>query len=87
MPNTDVLIDDLKILVHDAEELLRATAGETGAKVQEARARAEASLRAAREHIKNAGAEIDRQVHEHPWTAVGVAAGVGLLIGVLIARK
>jgi len=46
----------------DAEELLRATADEAGPKVQEVRARAEESLRAAREHLKGAGGELDSQV-------------------------
>ena len=81
------MMDDLRAVVADAEELLRATADEAGPKIQEVRARAEESLRAAREHLKGAGAELDSQVRANPWAAVGIAAGVGLIIGILLSRK
>jgi len=87
MESADNLMNDLRAVIADAEELLRATAGETGERVQEVRARAEASLRAAREHLKGAGAELDTQVRAHPWAAVGIAAAIGLVAGVLLARK
>ena len=92
--STDKLMADLRIVIGDAEELLKATAGQAGAKVDEARARAQESLRAARERLEQAGAaagasmrEIDAQVRANPWAAVGIAAGVGLVIGVLLARR
>jgi len=81
------MIDDLRALITDAEELLRATQGEAGPRVQEARARAEESLRSARERLEGAGRELDSQVREHPWAAVGVAAGIGLVVGILLGRK
>jgi ElaB/YqjD/DUF883 family membrane-anchored ribosome-binding protein len=81
------IMSDLKAVIADAEELLRATADEAGPKVQEVRERAEESLAAAREHLKGAGAELDGQVRAHPWAAVGVAAGVGLILGILLSRK
>jgi ElaB/YqjD/DUF883 family membrane-anchored ribosome-binding protein len=87
MEHTGNLMDDLRAVIADAEELLRATAGEAGPKVQEARARAEETLRNARERLNGAGKALDAQVREHPWAAVGVAAGIGLLVGVLLARK
>jgi ElaB/YqjD/DUF883 family membrane-anchored ribosome-binding protein len=87
MERTGNLMDDLKAVMADAEELLRATAGEAGPRVQAARARAEETLRNARERLQGAGRELDAQVREHPWAAVGVAAGIGLLVGVLLARK
>lgn len=34
-----------------------------------------------------AGKAADQYVHEHPWTAVGIGAGVGLLLGLLISRR
>ena len=49
--STDKLLDDLKAVVTDAEELLRATAGQAGEKMSEARSRAEASVRAARKRM------------------------------------
>jgi ElaB/YqjD/DUF883 family membrane-anchored ribosome-binding protein len=83
----DRFMDELRNVIADAEELLRATADQTGPKVQEVRARAEESLRAAREHLQGAGKQLDTQVREHPWAAVGIAAGVGLIVGILLSRK
>jgi ElaB/YqjD/DUF883 family membrane-anchored ribosome-binding protein len=87
MEASDNMMNDLKAVIADAEELLRATAGEAGPKVQEVRERAEESLRAAREHLKGAGSELDSQVRANPWAAVGIAAGVGLVLGILLSRK
>jgi ElaB/YqjD/DUF883 family membrane-anchored ribosome-binding protein len=96
--NTDKLMSDLKVVVADAEALLRATAGQAGEKMVEVRARAEESLRTARAGLERASAEAaararagahvaDEYVHENPWASVGVAAGVGFLIGYLIGRR
>ncbi|HYN27108.1 MAG TPA: DUF883 family protein [Burkholderiales bacterium] len=95
---TDKLMEDLRLVVSDAEELVKATAGQAGEKVSNARARAEESIRAAKagiadagqmaaEHTREAAKAADDYVRENPWTAVGIAAGVGILIGVLISRK
>lgn len=91
---TGKLVHDLKIVVDDVEELLKATASQGGEQVTRIRARAEESLRTARGHIQDlaqaaeAGArEVDAQVHEHAWTVAGVAAGVGLVLGFLLGRK
>jgi ElaB/YqjD/DUF883 family membrane-anchored ribosome-binding protein len=81
------MMNDLRVLIADAEELLRVTAGQAGPKVEEVRARAEESLRNARERLKGAGQELDSQVRAHPWAAVGIAAGIGLVLGVLLSRK
>ena len=86
-PAENSIMTDLKAVIADAEELLRATADQAGPKVQEVRARAEESLRHAREHLKGAGAELDSQVRANPWAAVGIAAGVGLVVGILLSRK
>jgi len=87
MESTNRLMDDLRALIADAEELLRTTADQAGPQVQEARARAEESLRAARERLQSTGAELDGQVRAHPWAAVGIAAGIGLIAGILLSRK
>ncbi len=81
------LMDDLRAVLADAEELLRATADQAGPHVQEVRARAEESLRAARERLEGTGRQLDAQVREHPWAAVGIAAGIGLVLGILLSRK
>jgi ElaB/YqjD/DUF883 family membrane-anchored ribosome-binding protein len=87
MERTNRMLDDLRALIADAEELWRATADQNGPRVQEARERAEESLRNARERLEGAGRELDARVREHPWAAVGVAAGLGLVIGILLGRK
>jgi len=81
------LMDELRNVIADAEELLRATADQAGPKVQEVRARAEESLRNAREHLSGAGRQLDTQVRDNPWAAVGIAAAIGLLAGILLSRK
>jgi len=94
----DKLMTDLRTVVSDAEALVRATAGEAGDRIGEVRARAEDSLRAARLALRDAEVAVvdrtreaaratDEFVHDRPWTAVGVAAGVGLIIGLLISRR
>ena len=87
MEAADNFMNDLRALITDAEELLRASADQAGPRVQEARERAEESLRAAREHLKGAGAELDSQVRAHPWAAVGIAAAIGLVAGIVLSRK
>ncbi len=96
--STDKLVADLKIVVADAEELLRATASQAGEKAGVARERIQASLanarvklveaeRALAERTRQAAKVADDYVHENPWQAVGVAAVVGLVLGVLISRR
>lgn len=95
---TDKLIEDLQVVVRDAEALLQATAGQAGEKIDSVRARAAASVqqarqrldvaeRAARREIKQAAASADEYVNANPWQAAGVAAGIGLVIGLLIGRR
>jgi ElaB/YqjD/DUF883 family membrane-anchored ribosome-binding protein len=81
------LMDELRDVVAAAEELLRATAGEHGERMDEIRARTEQSLRVARERLEVVGSQLDDQVREHPWAAVGIAAGIGLVLGILLGRK
>lgn len=92
------LIDDFKVVVADAEALLKATANQGGEKLAEVRAKAEESLRVAKAKMADAQAALllktkaaaratDVYVHENPWRAIGAAAGVGLVIGLLIGRR
>lgn len=91
------LMQDLHVVVADAEELLRVTAGQAGEKASAVRERIQENLAAAKEHLavareslivktKQAAKVTDEYVHESPWKAVGIAAGVGLVVGVLISR-
>src|SRR5687767_4478899 len=95
---TDQLLADLKTVMNDAEALLRATSTQTGEKIQEVRARAEESLRQAKQRLSSIEDEAlrrarevadatDEYVRENPWQSVGIAAGVGLLVGLLLARR
>jgi ElaB/YqjD/DUF883 family membrane-anchored ribosome-binding protein len=96
--NKDKLIEDLKVVAQDVQELLRATASQTGEKLSEARTRAEESLRSARMRLTEASDEIaertraaagatDDYVRDNPWHAVGIAAGIGFAVGLLLARR
>jgi ElaB/YqjD/DUF883 family membrane-anchored ribosome-binding protein len=92
--STEKLMTDLRAVVRDAEELLQATAGQAGARVEELRARAQESIDAARARLDEAGAsareaarDIDAQVRANPWAAVGIAAAAGLVLGLLLSRK
>jgi ElaB/YqjD/DUF883 family membrane-anchored ribosome-binding protein len=94
----DQLVTDMKAVITDAEELLRATTGATGERISAARARAEETLRNARQKIaslddvvmnqaKEAAKQADSYVRENPWGAVGIAAVAGLVVGVMISRR
>ena len=96
--NKEKLVSDLKVVIADTEELLRATAGAAGDKVGELRERLGVRLRDAKERVldleaavvdktKAAARATDDFVHEQPWKAVGVAAALGLALGVLIGRR
>ncbi|MEP7312221.1 MAG: DUF883 family protein [Pseudomonadota bacterium] len=94
----DKLMEDLRKVVVDVEELLKATAGQAGERVSEARQRAEKTLGAARkrlgelegeavERAREAAGEADRYVRDNPWQSIGIAAGVAFLLGVLVSRR
>lgn len=94
----DRLVDDFKRVIRDAEALLKATADQTGDNIQAARARAEETLREARlklddlqesilDRTKAAYRATDELIHENPWQALGIAAAVGFLLGMLTGRR
>lgn len=94
----DKLVADLKTVVSDAEELLRATASQAGESASVARQRIQSSITAAKEQLSEAqGAMIakgkeavdatDELVHEHPWHAIGVAALAGVVVGIMLSRR
>ena len=103
MPNEstvskDKLAQDFKVVVADVEELLRATASQAGERVSAVREKVQDSLHRAKVKLaeaedimvdkgKQAARATDEYVHDHPWRAVGVAAGIGLIIGLLIGRR
>ena len=96
--NKEKLVSDMKVVVSDAEEILRATAGVAGEKIGELRERITDRLRDAKVRIadaeellldrtKAAARATDDYVNENPWRAVGIAAGIGLLLGIIIGRR
>lgn len=96
--SSEKIVADLKVLIADSEELLRASAGQAGEKIAAARERIQASLASMRVRLaeaekvvlqktKEAAKATDTYVHEHPWKAVGIAAGIGFVLGLLISRR
>ncbi|TAM39599.1 MAG: DUF883 domain-containing protein [Burkholderiaceae bacterium] len=96
--NKDKLIDDVRVVISDAEELLRVTAGQASEGAAALRGRIEAGLKKTRVDLarlqdaavvkaKAAGRVTDDFVNDNPWKSVGVAAGIGLVVGLLIGRR
>ncbi len=92
------LIADFKVVVADAEALLKATANHGGEELAQVRARAEESVRMVKSRIDGVQVELlgrtreaartaDAYVHDYPWNAIGMAAGAGLVIGLLSNRR
>ncbi|MFN3398520.1 MAG: YqjD family protein [Sulfurimicrobium sp.] len=92
------LVSDLKVVIGDAEELLRATANQAGEKIAEIRVKAEENLRNAKIRLaraeeamlartKAAARATDDYVRANPWRAVGIAAGAGFIVGLLVGRR
>ena len=92
------LMADLRVVVADAEQLLKMTADEVGEgaaglreRLQERLAQSKDRLLAlqdvATEKAKAVGHAADDYVHEHPWKSVAIGAGIGVIIGMLIGRR
>jgi ElaB/YqjD/DUF883 family membrane-anchored ribosome-binding protein len=92
------VMTDLQNLARDAEDLIKATAGDVSDRAKEARARLGVALERAKTTCENfqdqtvasakaAAKKADGVIREHPYQAIGIAFGVGLLIGVLATRK
>lgn len=90
------LRNDLRNVARDAEELLRATADVTNDRVQEARTRAQKTVSQAMDNlygqrlnrrVRRYARSTDTYVRDHSWSVIGAAAGVALLIGLLIRRE
>ena len=82
---SDKLMQDLRDVVVAAEELLGA--GGSAERLDEIRGRAEEALRAARARLEGVEQRLEDQVRRHPLAALGIAAGVGIVLGLLLARK
>lgn len=85
---------DLKELIHEAEQALSQTAGDAGEKFEELRERLRAAIKHGRSTFESLRAETARHarqadtvIRDNPYYAIGVAAGVGALIGILVSRS
>jgi len=96
--NKEQLVANLRRVISDAEELLAATAGDSSGKLADLRERVKENLRVAREKLADADAAVraqarkvayaaDDYVHDNPWSSIGAAAALGILIGVLVGRR
>ncbi len=92
------LIDEFTAVLSDAEEMLKKAATETGEKARDLRSQVESKLLhaklrlqeiegAAVDHAKAAARVTDDYVHDNPWQAVGVAAAIGFLVGLVVSRR
>ena len=96
--NKDKLMTDLRVVIADAGELLRMTADQAGEGAADLRNRVQARMSQAKVDLvhlqeaavvkaKAAGHATDEFVHDNPWKSIGIAAGVGLVIGLLVSRR
>ena len=90
----DRLAGDLKAVMEGAEEIMNATAGHTGEKVKELRGRLASTLESAKAAYQRledgtvaAARATDKTIRAHPYESIGIAFGIGLLVGVLVARR
>jgi ElaB/YqjD/DUF883 family membrane-anchored ribosome-binding protein len=85
------LVEDLMTLVHDAEELVKAAgsdlAGKSKIELNAALERVKASCGKLQGKAEASARRADQIIREHPYQSVGIAFGVGLLIGVLVNRN
>ena len=94
----DKLVSDIRAVIADAEDILKATADQTGEKIANLRTRIQERVLDARIRLDAAEAVLivktraaaraaDDYVHESPWQAVGIGAGVGFLVGFILGRR
>jgi ElaB/YqjD/DUF883 family membrane-anchored ribosome-binding protein len=98
MRSQETLVNDIKSIITDAEDILHATVDQTGDKIVSLRARIQDRLKDAKARLVTAEAVLldktraaaratDAYVHESPWQAVGVGVGVGFLLGFILGRR
>ena len=95
---TQKLVADLGVLVDDAQDLVKATAAQTGDRIVEVRSRIQQAAADIKPRLAQAEALLeekagsavvcaDQYVRASPWTAVGAAAFAGVLLGILLGRR
>ena len=92
------LMEDQRAVVADAEELLKATADQTGERIAAARGKAEESQKAAKVRLDEQDAALraktkvvakctEDYVRDNPWKAIGIAAAAGFVLRILVTRR
>lgn len=92
------LVSAIRSEISDVEDVLSATSGEVGEKITRLRERLQKRLSSAKLRLaeaeerlvaktKAAARATDNYVHESPWTSIGIAAGVGVVAGLLFGRR
>lgn len=95
---SEKLVADVRILIDDTEELVKATASQAGDKIVDIRNRTQEAVANLKPQLskletlvvdraKTTVTAADAYIHDNPWTAIGVSAGIGLVIGLLIGRR
>lgn len=95
---TDKLVADMRVVLADTEQLLKAVIGQSGEKLAALQPRIEENLRktkaqlveleqAASEKARAAAYATDDYAHEHPWKVAGFSALIGVALGLLIGRR
>jgi ElaB/YqjD/DUF883 family membrane-anchored ribosome-binding protein len=94
----DKLVYDLRTVVRDGEELLKATADDASEKARQAREKITTAVNSARETCHklehraietalDAAKVTDKTIREHPYQSLGLALAIGVLVGAFVARK
>jgi len=94
----DKLVKDLKDVLNDVEQLMRQAASAGEEQAAELRHRAASALESAQSRLEGMSRDVtratqeaadatDHWVHQNPWSSIGMAAGIGILIGVLVGRR
>ena len=88
------LVQDIKTLIHDAEELIKTTADGMGETAKQARDQltnavdaTKQSLESFEERATEGAKAADRMIRDHPYESIGIAFGIGLLFGALVNRR
>lgn len=92
------LIEEFHTLIGDTERLLKHTQETAGGQTEELRSKINANIAKAREMLQERESSMRDQsqaaiqcteeyVHTHPWQSIGIAAGVGFLLGLLSSRR
>jgi ElaB/YqjD/DUF883 family membrane-anchored ribosome-binding protein len=94
---TENILDEFSGMLGEAEDMLKRAANETGDKARDLRSQVESKLLHAKlrlqelqgqamDQAQQAARATDDLVHDYPWQAIGVAAAVGFVVGLMINR-